>query len=316
MPSSSRFSAAIRGLRRRKEKAGPVQITPRIFMPAELDLPSLARLPEEILSHIVDLIGELSPESLDDVSSVCSYLYDKVSIYRHRQVVLNILDENAARARLGHVSQRDRLTAVRALRVACGHDRHPRSYSPALSLLISIVPKMAGLRDVYWSGGVVPGLLLQQLAQRSQVRLHVNVETRGQGRRDPPGPRPIQLLLESLVGCSSLVSLRVKAEYKRATECRQVTKPLKSVLLSCPRLRSLDLDIYSVRSSVLEYVGLRFQDGQRPPPLEELRIHRYPMGRPARAGGPVLFDTQGYPRDEPEEEHIGPTRSTGRGYAD
>lgn len=79
----------------------------------------------------------------------------------------------------------------------------------------------------------------------------------------------------------------------------EVTQPLKKLLLSCPNLRKLSLNIDLPRQGCVmhhlpnQYCGLGLTNGERPPPLEELQICNYPWGR--NSGGSLGLYSVGYP---------------------
>lgn len=73
----------------------------------------------------------------------------------------------------------------------------------------------------------------------------------------------------------------------------------KQILLSCPNLRSLALDVHMPRGGCVvdgpceAYCGLGLSQDERPPPLEELSIESYPWGQEKR--GPYTYNSVGYP---------------------
>ena len=89
-------------------------------------------------------------------------------------------------------------------------------------------------------------------------------------------------LLPRLAGCSGVRFVHVEAEYLTADECRELCRPLKRVLISCPNLRHLVLNISLPRTGCvvpdvrLENFGFDFSNGERLPPLESLEILAYP----------------------------------------
>jgi hypothetical protein len=83
MPYTSRFLAAFRDLRKHVSKTKSAKITARDVRPIKPRLPSLAQLPDELISRIVELVGEVSPESLYDICMVCSCQYEKASAVRY-----------------------------------------------------------------------------------------------------------------------------------------------------------------------------------------------------------------------------------------
>jgi hypothetical protein len=70
-----------------------------------------------------------------------------------------------------------------------------------------------------------------------------------------------------------------------------MTQPLQQVLLSCPNITSLSIDIHPPRQGMhiygfgAEYVGFGFANGERPPPLERLQLGQYPWGNDRQKNG-------------------------------
>ena len=103
-----------------------------------------------------------------------------------------------------------------------------------------------------------------------------------------------QLDVRSLEGNSQLHSLHVQETYRGAKDCLEITQPLKKILLSCPNLRSLTLNIAMPQggcvrySSPTEYCGIGFVNGERPPALERLLLIHCPLGTPSMPGYPGI----------------------------
>ncbi|KAL7946745.1 hypothetical protein V8C42DRAFT_343681 [Trichoderma barbatum] len=81
--------------------------------------------------------------------------------------------------------------------------------------------------------------------------------------------------------------LDINATYTESRHCLRVIQSLTNMLLSCPHLCILKLDIYQPQSGCMVY-GLRptyrgcgFNYGECPPPLEVLELTEYTFGRPA-----------------------------------
>ncbi|KAH8671553.1 hypothetical protein BX600DRAFT_537991 [Xylariales sp. PMI_506] len=298
MMLSSRILATISGLVKRKAKY--ISITARDLERRIPGKPSLAHLPDELIWHIVELVGDVSPESLCDLRMVCSCLYKKATAVRHNNVSLDFRKDAAGcTTRLDRISNSDCLSTVRTLRILGGD--HP------LPLIASYLHRMTGMREIHWTNAIIPAEVLEQIEHRSNIRLHVHI-----------GPLILHYphlhdasrtitLLESLVDCSNLVALSIDMEYIYAAQCLQIIGPLKRVLLSCPHIHDLDLDIYRPRTgcvrfdSLTEYVGFGFQDRERLAPLEDIRVFSYPFGNPK--GGWFPYNYVGYPLSEPEEEY-------------
>lgn len=115
-------------------------------------------------------------------------------------------------------------------------------------------------------------------------------------------------LLPRLNGCSSVRFVHVKAEYLTADECRELCQPLKRVLISCPNLRHLVLNISLPRTGCvvpdvrLENFGFDFSNDERLPPLESLEILAYPWRR-KRINSTIATHATGYHENEEELDY-------------
>lgn len=143
------------------------------------------------------------------------------------------------------------------------------------------------------------GTILQKLeANLQQTRLHVLCT----------GSKQSVSQLPQLAGSSSVSFVQVEAEYSTAAECRELTGPLKQVLLSCPNLRHLSLNISPPRAGCVvpnppsEYCGFGFSGGERLPPLESLEIIAYPWGREPN-NSPINIHAIGYPEQGEELDY-------------
>jgi hypothetical protein len=162
------------------------------------------------------------------------------------------------------------LSAVRVLDV---HGRALQDY-PALPLLVKMIPGLIGLRVLQWDAPSIADGVIESLQRLPRARLHLVLSANAQ--RDPGGMSAE--VLKSLTNNSSLSSIRMRVTYIDGEKLRDFTGPLKQVLLSCPNLRTLSLDVAQPREGCVAhepssaYGGLGFLEGQRPAPLRELEL--------------------------------------------
>ena len=295
---------------------------------------SLPGLGTDLLLMIVDLL----PAS--DIKSLClvNSSFNKSARYGlHQSIRLEFLDEDfhhlkqrlsrlglsstanpvdknfrKAQQRLAPLEKERLFPAVRRLQVSGISRRATRienvhgknrawekgELDKRLDLLCRAIPLMTGLKHLVWHGPAVPEEVLTTLRGCPEVKLSVIA-------RDSHEYSPLQ----KLVSCQNLYALDIQHCYVRAEECRLVTKPLREILLTCPNLRKLRLDISLPRSGCVahctppEYHGIGFRNGEKPPPLEELIIDDYPFGS-NHAGYPQadiwVGNCRGYPADVDE----------------
>ncbi|KAK4502099.1 hypothetical protein PRZ48_005522 [Zasmidium cellare] len=114
-----------------------------------------------------------------------------------------------------------------------------------------------------------------------------------------PGEEQLLRLCNSV----NLATLNVEFTWTWEPECRRIMTHLKRVLLSCPNLKSLTLDVSQPRSGCVlyseaqEYVGCGFEPGDKLPPLEELNLIKYEFGRAPQGtlpGGEIDFWVQAF----------------------
>lgn len=120
--------------------------------------------------------------------------------------------------------------------------------------------------------------------------------------------------MHQLQGCINLRSLELVHTFRDASTCLAATTPLKHILLSCPNLRRLKLDIGRPKVGcvsyglLFEYCGIGFLQGERPlAALEDLELIDYPFGMPKPVVDPRYeiewpFCT-GYPLAMQEKEY-------------
>ncbi|KAI1391804.1 uncharacterized protein F4822DRAFT_441060 [Hypoxylon trugodes] len=94
-------------------------------------------------------------------------------------------------------------------------------------------------------------------------------------------PTDLKYLLEVLRNQrnTSLHSISMKHKYGPIEGCQKMMRVLKELLLTCPNIRHLKLDI-GMTNFGKPYHGLGFVDGERPPALETFDIVKYPFGTP------------------------------------
>ena len=254
-------------------------------------------LSEDIIARIFDFVHTTSPASLQNVALASSFFYHPARYAQHRGVTID-LDDAATAARFDYLAESGLLPAIRKLSV------HSNGSSCAgyLSTLAELIAKMEGLRDLHWAGLAIPASILQGVTEaRHIVKLHVTVlDLKG---RDPQARQ----ILTSIADTALLFSLRLKAVYFHAADCLEITQPLKRILLSCPNLRILSLDLDLPRDGRFvdgpprEYGGIGLSGGERPPPLEELNVYHYPWGY--NSNGEYGFNCIGYPGETLETEY-------------
>lgn len=264
-----------------------VSIESRPPQPRDPNKPSLLTLGNDIVVLMTDILEEESPGSLRSLGLVSSYYYNIAGHSRHRNVTVGQSNQKDEAMRLEHLERCGILPAIRHLTVAS------QVYLPTINRVSNLAPRMTGLRDVTWNEPIGTDML-RVFKSRPTARLHTSV---GGYYRRAEGETPSSAL-GRLAGSPSLFSLNVGFTYTSAMECREMTLALKQVLLSCPNLRRLKLDLHMPRSGCCVYGpppgynGCGFVDGQRPPALEDLEVVAYPFGfakRPLQEGS-VTFD--------------------------
>lgn len=280
-------------------------ITARKPAPADPGRRSLCDLSEELILLIIDHLQDISPGSVVVLASANSFLYSKARYVQHRHVTIGIKPSKAANetAYLRYLSSNGLLPAIRTLRYA-DFVNEPEKYQFPQPLYDPI-DRMTGLRDLHWEVHPIPASLLDKLKQRTRVRLHAVIRFITASH---PQSRALSLgHIDALSGSPNLYSLRVNVNYVTAEESLETLRPLRGLLLSCPNLRKLSLDVYQPRFGcqrydlTAEYCGLGLSGGERLPVLEELDVVEYPWGRDSSR---FPYGVKGYPgKDEVEEEY-------------
>jgi len=304
--------------------------------------PSLLSLGTDILTIVLDVIEDSNPRSLSSVALVSSHFRGIARYSQHRRLTLTVpqqpedefhppLFRNGSNdkalqlwrdkqtkqrqlvddfhQRLLDIEKQDLLPAIRWLEVLQPINEDKDMDPELLARILTLIPRMIGLRDVKWPHNTAPPELLTALrSSPHHVRLHTRYVRRR--REKAPDSNNLHALQNSL----NLHSLKITATYRDAPSCLAITQPLKLILLSCPNLRSLTLDISLPSSGCVipclpdEYHGFGFTNGERPPALEELVLIDYPFGREHREQlytGNIILGTNsiGYPSKVNEEDY-------------
>ncbi len=290
----------------------PLAIKPRNIRPENPTQPSLASLNFEILVLVVHHLHSLDPQSINSLALVCSDLYCKARYVQHSQTCIDISKPNAA-DRLQRIVRTNHLPAIRSLYVTGGPVERwddTQSNPPRRKLeletwarLADTVPLMAGLRHLHWTGAAVPDSVLDHLDKHPQIRLHLSIAV------DIRSGAQYARLKQLPARVRNLSSACIKLRYTLAELCRPVTKALKELLLSSPQLTKLSLDIDYFREGCVDYgpedlyYGLGLMEGERLPPLHELVVMAFPMGRLPMGPG-TMINSLDYPGPaETETEH-------------
>ncbi len=176
-------------------RRGPRTIKPKPIQPRDPQKPSFANLNHEILDLVVE---HLDPQSINALALVCSALYAKARYVQLRHVLLDFYrGANRASQRVRFLSQKNTpLSAIRTLHVqpsktlehslaklTAGSKRSQndlradlRAELASWNQLSDLVPRMPGLRDLYWGTAVIPDLVLNFLYNNPQVRLHLSID--------------------------------------------------------------------------------------------------------------------------------------------
>ncbi len=284
-----------------RERKRPRAIKPRSLRPENHTQPSLASLDYEILVLVVHHLHNLDPQSINRLSLVCSDLYSKARYVQHSQTCIDISNGNAA-DRLQRIVRTNHLPAIRSLYVTGGPieawdeirspgprglERRKRELE-TWARLADLVPLMAGLCNLHWTGAAIPDSVLDHLGKHPRIRLHLSLAVNI--RRDAQYARLKQLPARVRNLSSALIKLR----YPSADICRPVTHALKNLLVSSPQLSKLSLDIDYPRGGCVSfgpetlYCGLGLRKGERLSPLHELVVMAYPMGRLPTGPGLVI----------------------------
>ena len=296
--------------------------------------PSLLNLGTDILVIITDLLPVRDAKSM----SMVNWTLHKIARYSsHRSLKLDLTEGGfaATEALLIMMENEQLLPAVRSLEIVDVGEtfiRRPKKQKPwsllsipravagswastspgdRVARLCEFIPCMTGLRHVKWHGISIPRTAIETLEQCPDVKLSAGLSLSYR-----PTDNIADNVLYGLQGSHNLHALEVELCYTDAEECLTVTRPLKDILLSCPNLRVLELNIGMPKDGCVvygtppEYCGIGFTNGQRPPALKELNLVEYPFGFKNKVSlvesEPLLsFFTrsQGYPEEGSEEDY-------------
>ncbi|KAI1212079.1 uncharacterized protein F4807DRAFT_472855 [Annulohypoxylon truncatum] len=234
---------------------------------------SMNTCPEELRLMFVEHVHDVSPKSLDSLALVNKSFHKHVQNFRFQ--AWNFRHGNLTKD-LDYIKRKKLQDKIRRV--------HLTDYMAVRYDFCMLLPKMAMLRDIEMVCGFghkyLQDTILKYLRCRQEIRLHVALS--GEPiRHEGVLAEPIHL--EGFVGCQNLYSLSVKHHYDMMTSCRDVTKPLKDVLLTCPNLRHLKLDIRQLPNPgnrLMHYCGFGFVNNERiPAALETLEVIAYPFGK-------------------------------------
>jgi hypothetical protein len=278
----------------------------------------LTQLSDELILLIINHLYDVSPESVAALALVSSCFYSKARYVQHREESIDLGRIEQEVRYLNYLAAAALLPAIRTMRFNYHVGWPPEEESEHFpTLLNELMNKMTGLRDVYWDChktwypspmSPVPISLVQNVKQRPGVRLHSAV-VQYCFRTDTTRALP---QISNLAGSPNLYSLRAEVEHaeETATQETQLTmRRLKELLLACPNLRKLSLDIHNPRLGcpmyglTNHYCGLGLSNGEKLPALQELEIVDYPWGHHSSINGWWSNGTIGYPEKGFEEDY-------------
>ncbi|KAM7215630.1 hypothetical protein V8F06_009017 [Rhypophila decipiens] len=271
---------------------------------------SLLDLSADILHQILTLIQGDDQESILHLALVCSSLYHQARYVQFREFTLHLAeDASNGHSQLDYLqTHRPLLPAIRTLYIVGTHSFRKKPRAPMtksqrsrldpdglIGHLTPLLPIMTGLSDIYWHEGqektvLIPDDLVTALGTRPHIRLHVSTQSA------PNVPEPRDVLnrhaaeyrtMVTLRGSPNLVSLSVEYTYSADVDkdaAQAFTEATRRLILSCPNLRNLSVDIFPFLPSPF-YTGFGFSDSdnsQVAPSLETLTILNYPWGTDRR----------------------------------
>ncbi|KAI1088367.1 hypothetical protein F5B19DRAFT_471639 [Rostrohypoxylon terebratum] len=229
---------------------------------------------DEILVMVVDCVYHQSPKSLDNLALVNKRFHRLVVERRQRSWIFrhgNLSED------LEYIKKNEIHNKIRRLGIT--------DFMAVKPEFLAVLAKMEMLRDIEMVCGFghrdLQDTFIKHLQRRPDIRLHLNVV--GEPIQQPFGFRN-EVRLKCFEDCVNLYSLRIKHSYKTFPECSAITIPLKMVLLTCPNLKHLKIDIKKIilrnNQPTHNYCGFRFLQGQRlPATLKTLEIIAYPFGK-------------------------------------
>ena len=232
---------------------------------------------------IIDLLSAADIKSVRLANSNLAHTA-KYGLHRKIKVELPRDDFSQVQARFSTLQTEGLLPSVRRFEVSGLHNRAPEyplqiNGDKYIKLICWCLPQMSGLKEFVLHGLDIPAEVLTVLQTRPEVGLAIHAV--GLATYSSFMEKPKQLF--ALKHNQQLHSLEVRHIYVTAEECLAVTKPLREILLTCPNIRKLKLDIgmptkQRIRPIPTEYHGMGFRNGERLPPLKDLEIVNYPFG--------------------------------------
>ncbi|KAH8650006.1 hypothetical protein BX600DRAFT_517223 [Xylariales sp. PMI_506] len=188
--------------------------------------------------------------------------------------------------------------------------RTARDQKAAMNRLLGLIPQMTGLEDITLANSELPEESLALIERRRKLWIHARYKFGGSF--DQGAHEGVFLdMLARLGGGWSLRSLTLVGHYSESLTCLKYTQPLKKILLSCPNLRNLSLDIripdgtMFAFSTPREYAGCGLLEDERPAPLEDFELIDYPFGENPQTPSPRFstWGQSGYPVVGSEQDH-------------
>jgi hypothetical protein len=238
--------------------------------------PSIVALPPETILQIIEILHDESPQSFRRFGATCSYFYNMVEDMQQSTTSVALNGEGLDCLR--KMQEDGAFGSIRKLAVSSFPN--PNEHDALdLSVLADAISKMSNLRQLTLRLGVLPDGVLDAVMQRPDIELSVDLST----FRTPTADlvKALESLLETR--CPNLVAIGVDIIYhclpedparpeqpNRAPSCTGITRPMKQILLTCPNVRRLSLNIRLASGggdppeAPGEYVGFGFAGGQRP----------------------------------------------------
>jgi hypothetical protein len=225
-----------------RKKRLPIQIIPREPVPLDSEWQSLVCLPDNIVRLILGFVQDLDSYHVLTMALLSSSLYKQARYVQHCVVHINLDKSRHIRDRLDLVLRSGLLPAIRVLEIR--GTQIEGKVRGILDSLASMLPSMAGLRDLDWKVGQdasvpIPPSILEALTPK--MRLHTSASskfpTATSGLVEPAN---INEFLASLENSPNLVTLSVHITCGMGS-FRVMTRALKQVLISCPNLRRIPM---------------------------------------------------------------------------
>jgi hypothetical protein len=275
----------------------PRPIQARAPQKADANRCSLNDLGDDLIVMVIELLYGDSPDSLDRVALVSSYYYEAARHRQLRKVRLTIgtdngeLEKKISRLRAAnHISATRHVSIHDDLEHDSIQDEADETQRAAQHLIVLFLQDIDGLADVEWHTRMAPyskpGLpteLLEALRRRPRVRLGLEVNSWRQGDLQEPSEALLQYTTP-LEGFLNLTSLGIQFQYYHELRARGMFKATRSLLLSCPNIRRLRLNIALPQGGCvprgwkINYLGLGFVAGDCISALEELDLREVDIG--------------------------------------